>query len=95
MALNDPALFCGATYDYVIAGGGTAGLTVAARLSEDPAVTVAVIEAGDDQSGDIEVQAVNLAGAQFDNPLYDWSFRTTPQVRWISDKGGVISYAWN
>ena len=34
------------SYDYVIVGGGTAGLTMAARLSEDPAISVAVIEAG-------------------------------------------------
>ena len=80
MALSDPAIFCGASFDYVIAGGGTAGLTVAARLSEDPDVTVAVIEAGKDQSGDLEVQAVNLVQAQFDNPVYDWSFKTVPQV---------------
>jgi heterodisulfide reductase subunit A-like polyferredoxin len=35
-----------ATFDYVIVGGGTAGLTIANRLSEDPDVQVAVIEAG-------------------------------------------------
>ncbi|KAL3494844.1 hypothetical protein BJX62DRAFT_196889 [Aspergillus germanicus] len=35
-----------ATYDYVIIGGGTSGLTIAARLAEDPDVSVAVIEAG-------------------------------------------------
>lgn len=35
-----------ATFDYVIVGGGTAGLTMAARLSEDSGTTVAVIEAG-------------------------------------------------
>ena len=28
----------GDTFDYVIAGGGTAGCVLAARLSEDPAV---------------------------------------------------------
>jgi len=35
-----------ATYDYVIVGGGLAGLTVAARLAENPNNTVAVVEAG-------------------------------------------------
>jgi choline dehydrogenase len=35
------------TYDYVIVGGGTAGLTVADRLTEDGKTTVLVIEVGD------------------------------------------------
>lgn len=35
-----------ASYDYVIVCGGTAGLTTASRLAENPNVTVAVIEAG-------------------------------------------------
>ncbi|KAH9929344.1 GMC oxidoreductase [Fomitopsis serialis] len=33
-------------FDYVVCGGGTAGLTLAARLSEDPEVSVLVLEAG-------------------------------------------------
>ena len=36
-----------ATYDYVIIGGGTAGLALATRLAEDESISVAVVEAGD------------------------------------------------
>jgi NADPH-dependent 2,4-dienoyl-CoA reductase/sulfur reductase-like enzyme len=35
-----------ATYDYVVVGGGTVGLTVASRLAENGSLSVAVIEAG-------------------------------------------------
>lgn len=39
------------TYDYVIVGGGTSGLVLANRLSEDPATTVLVVEYGDFERG--------------------------------------------
>lgn len=35
-----------ASYDYVVVGGGTAGLALATRLAENTSLTVAVIEAG-------------------------------------------------
>ena len=42
----------GKVFDYVIIGGGTAGLVLAARLSEDPTKSVLVLEAGGAHLGD-------------------------------------------
>lgn len=36
-------------FDYIIIGGGTAGLTLAARLTEDPDIEVAVLKAGEER----------------------------------------------
>ncbi|CUA69310.1 hypothetical protein RSOLAG22IIIB_08434 [Rhizoctonia solani] len=45
--LNDGDDFVSRNFDYVIIGGGTAGLALAARLSEDSDTSVGVIEAGE------------------------------------------------
>jgi choline dehydrogenase len=47
------------TYDFVIAGGGTAGLALAARLSEDAGTSVLVLEAGD--TGDAVKSSIGLS----------------------------------
>ncbi|KAI4173725.1 MAG: hypothetical protein LQ348_006486 [Seirophora lacunosa] len=67
------------SYDYLIVGGGTAGLVVASRLSEDPTVTVLVLEAGADRLSDNRITTPGLALTTWDNPDFDWQFMTTPQ----------------
>jgi choline oxidase len=39
------------TYDFVIVGAGSAGATLAARVSADPAIQVALVEAGPNYRG--------------------------------------------
>ncbi|KAH7126914.1 hypothetical protein B0J11DRAFT_526754 [Dendryphion nanum] len=67
------------SYDYVICGGGTAGLVIAARLSEDPNVTVAVLEAGQNHLNDPLIDAPSAYINTWTNPEYDWRFTTTAQ----------------
>ena len=76
------------TFDYVIVGGGTAGLTVASRLAEDTSLSIAVIEAGvfyeaDDGNTSVVPGYCNFySGTDPDdtNPLVDWGFNTIPQA---------------
>jgi choline oxidase len=68
------------TFDYVIAGGGTAGCALAARLSEDPDVTVCLLEAGPSDVGDDNI----LVLAEWMHLLdsgYDWDYPVEPQER--------------
>jgi len=61
------------TFDYVVVGGGLTGITVAARLAENPSVSVLVIEAGQDNRGDQRVQNIYTYGQAFGSEL-DWAW---------------------
>jgi choline oxidase len=67
-------------YDYVVVGGGSAGAAVAARLSEDPDVTVALIEAGPSDVGDDAVLRVDRWMALLESG-YDWDYQVEPQTQ--------------
>jgi choline dehydrogenase-like flavoprotein len=73
--------FLGKTYDYVICGGGTAGLVLPARLTENPDVSVGVLEAGGYKKDDPQVDTPAAFPTMFGDDNYDRKFRTTPQVR--------------
>jgi choline dehydrogenase len=69
-----------AIFDYVVVGGGSAGCALAARLSEDPAVTVCLLEAGPSDVGDPAILRLEDWMELLDSG-YDWDYLVEPQER--------------
>ncbi len=64
-------------YDYIIVGGGSAGCVLAARLSEDPAIQVLLLEAG---GSDRNLLFHIPAGfAKMTRGIASWGYSTVPQ----------------
>ncbi|KAJ6587790.1 hypothetical protein B0H10DRAFT_2093390 [Mycena sp. CBHHK59/15] len=79
---TDPTALSGKTFDFIIVGGGTAGLALAGRLAEWTNITVAVIEAGSD--GTEYQDQITIPGMSYIKGLtgtsYDWQYVTTAQT---------------
>ena len=75
-------------YDYIVVGGGTAGCTLAARLSEDTSVTVCLIEAGGSgKSWYVDVPAAILIAQR--SAALNWRFQSEPQPQLNGRRIGV------
>ncbi|MCO5566001.1 hypothetical protein L7F22_019676 [Adiantum nelumboides] len=79
------------TFDYIVLGAGTAGLTLANRLSQDGKSSVLVIEAGSDIDYNIlpkefsqtpggDVVGCGSADSDFIQNAIDWGYKTVPQA---------------
>jgi choline dehydrogenase len=78
-----------AEYDYVVVGGGTAGCVVAARLAQDPAVSVLLIEAGPDGRGVAQIPDPAL-WTKLRATSLDWGYRYAPSPH-VADRAVAIA----
>ncbi len=65
------------SFDYIVAGGGTAGSVLAARLSEDPSISVLLIEAGKNDSHPLI--HIPIGFAKLTAGPFQWGFVSQPQ----------------
>ncbi len=66
------------TFDYIVIGGGSAGCVMANRLSEDPSISVCLLEAGKKDSSAFTHAPAGLA-ATVPFGIFSWHYKTTPQ----------------
>ncbi|MGQ0840364.1 GMC family oxidoreductase [Actinokineospora sp.] len=74
------------SFDYIVVGAGSAGCVLAGRLTEDPAVTVLLLEAGGADDAD-EIRIPVAFSALF-KTKWDWNYETVEQ----KNMGGRTAY---
>ncbi|KZL03337.1 MULTISPECIES: GMC family oxidoreductase N-terminal domain-containing protein [unclassified Pseudovibrio] len=69
-------------FDYVIVGGGSAGCVLAARLTEDPSITVCLLEAGGEGKSVLVRAPLGIAAMVSAKPfaINNWAFNSVPQT---------------
>ncbi len=67
------------TYDYIIIGGGSAGCVLANRLSQDPAISVCLLEAGPRDSNPFIRMPIGIIFMMMSKKL-NWRYYTEPQA---------------
>jgi choline dehydrogenase-like flavoprotein len=75
-------------FDYIVVGGGSGGCVLAARLSEDPSVQVALLEAGGPNDGVLNRVPTGAAVYMMRRNACNWAFATVPQP----GLGGRVGY---
>ncbi len=69
-----------AGFDYVVVGAGSAGCTLAARLTEDPSVKVALLEAGGKNESVLVKMPAGAGNLIANKGAVNWGFETVPQT---------------
>ncbi|KAH6618366.1 hypothetical protein B0J18DRAFT_387464 [Chaetomium sp. MPI-SDFR-AT-0129] len=77
-------------YDYIVVGGGTAGLTVADRLTEDGETTVLVVEYGE-LSSDDSIKTVTGGFAGISDPSHLFTIQSLPQTNLANRTIAVVA----
>ncbi|MGH8806954.1 MAG: GMC family oxidoreductase [Noviherbaspirillum sp.] len=74
------------TFDYIVVGGGSAGCAVAARLSEDPKLSVCLLEAGGPDKS-VLIHAPAAVVAMLPTRINNYAYETVPQKGLNGRKG--------